>query len=322
MQTRKLTFKVFRFNAATDVLPTYKSYTLEVRQDEVVLDILNRIKWEQDGSLSYRRSCRHGICGSCAIKVSGKSILACKENVFALADLFDGNLVIEPSSTKRAVKDLIIDKKDFWSKYEKVKPYLIASIDEHPVKENLISPEVAAKIEDADYCIQCGVCYYACPVVEVNPDYLGPAALAKTYRFTADVRDSAKKKRLMLVDQPGMGVWDCVKCNECAEACPKGVDPIGKITHLHNQLFEEGVAADSVAARHAVVFKNTIRKHGIIDEAEVVRYSEGTLGVMKHACEAFSMLTHGKLPMPWGQAKSEHLDEVKKLVDIASTNKF
>lgn len=323
MQTRKITFKVFRFNATTDVRPTYKSYLLDVRQDEVVLDILNRIKWEHDGTLSYRRSCRHGICGSCAIKVNGKSILACKENTFSLADLFGDELILEPSSTKRAVKDMIIDKQDFWAKYAAVKPYLIAPIDEHPAKENLIAPEVAAKIEDADYCIQCGVCYYACPVVEVNPDYLGPAALAKTYRFTADVRDQAKIKRLTLVDQLGQGVWDCVKCYECAEACPKGVNPIEKITHLHNQLFEEGVAENNVASRHAVGFKHSIKKHGFLDETELVRYSEGTIGMItKHLPDGLAMMARGKVPMPWQMPKSDKLDEVKKLVEISSTNKF
>ena len=322
MKTRKLTFKVFRFNAETDVLPIYKTYTLDVRQDDVALDILNTIKWEQDGTLSYRRSCRHGICGSCGIKVNGRAILACKENVFALADVFGDELTIEPQSTKRAVKDLIIDKKDFWSKYEAVKPWLEAVIDEHPEIENLIDPHTAHEIDEADYCIQCGSCYYSCPAVNVNPDYLGPAALAKAYRFTADIRDDAKLERLEIVDQTGSGVWDCVKCYECAQACPKGVDPIGKITKLHNQLFEEEVAQNNVASRHAVGFKDSIVRHGLLDEGELVRYSEGNIGVMKHLPEAFAMLAKGKIVMPWNMPKSEKLDEIKKLVEISSTNKF
>lgn len=322
MKTRKLTFKVFRFNAQTDVLPIYQTYTLDVRQDDVALDVLNTIKWEQDGTLSYRRSCRHGICGSCGIKVNGRAILACKENVFALADVFGDELTIEPQSTKRAVKDLIIDKKDFWSKYETVKPWLEAVIDEHPTMENIVDPHTAHEIDEADYCIQCGSCYYSCPAVNVNPDYLGPAALAKAYRFTADVRDDAKLERLEIVDQTGSGVWDCVKCYECAQACPKGVDPIGKITKLHNQLFEEEVAQNNVASRHAVGFKDSIVRHGLLDEGELVRYSEGNIGVMKHLPEAFAMLAKGKIVMPWNMPKSEKLDEIKKLVEISSTNKF
>ena len=116
MEKKKLTFKVFRFNAETDFLPAYKTYELEVNNNELVLDVLDRIKWEKDGSFTYRRSCRHGICGSCAVKVNGKSVLSCKENVFDLVDTFQSDeLIIEPSDTKKAVKDMVIDKKDFLS---------------------------------------------------------------------------------------------------------------------------------------------------------------------------------------------------------------
>ncbi|WP_457598610.1 4Fe-4S dicluster domain-containing protein, partial [Hydrogenimonas sp.] len=174
----------------------------------------------------------------------------------------------------------------------------------------------------ADYCIQCGNCYYACPVVEVNEEYFGPAQFAKAYRFNADVRDNAKTERLEKVREMGPGVWDCVKCFECAEACPKDVDPIEKITKLHNQLFEEGLAQDNVATRHAVGFKHSIVKHGLLDEGELVRYSEGTLGVMKHLPEAIAMFKKGKIVMPWNMPKSEKLDEIKTLVKSSSKVKF
>ncbi len=317
----KLTLKVFRFNAETDYLPHYDTIEMEVDPKEVVLDLLNRIKWEHDGSFTYRRSCRHGICGSCAIKVNGRSTLACKERVVDMVETFGTELILEPVSKKRAVKDMVVDKADFWKKYDAVKPWLVAEIDEHPQMENIIPPSEAEKLEDADYCIQCGCCYYACPVVEVNEDYLGPAAFEKAYRFTADVRDHAKKERLEIVDQLGQGVWDCVKCYECAEACPKHIDPIGKITKLHNQIFEEGVAKSNVATRHAVGFKHSIKKHGILDEGELVLYSEG-FGVFKHIPEALEMFKKGKIVMPWNMPKSKNLDEIKKLVDIASTVKF
>ncbi len=317
----KLTLKVFRFNAETDYLPHYDTIEMEIDPKEVVLDLLNRIKWEHDGSFTYRRSCRHGICGSCAIKVNGRSTLACKERVVDMVDTFGTELVLEPVSKKRAVKDMVVDKGDFWQKYDKVIPWLVAEIDEHPKMENIIPPREAEKLEDADYCIQCGCCYYACPVVEVNEEYLGPAAFEKAYRFTADVRDHAKKDRLEIVDQLGQGVWDCVKCFECAEACPKHIDPIGKITKLHNQIFEEGVAKSNVATRHAVGFKRSIKKHGILDEGDLVLYSEG-FGVFKHIPEALEMFKKGKIVLPWNMPKSKNLDEIKKLVDIASTVKF
>ncbi len=317
-----MTFKVFRFNSETDYLPVYKDYTLEVKPGEVMLDILNRIKWEHDGSFSYRRSCRHGICGSCAIKVNGKATLACKDRVSDLVETFGEDLVIEPQDTKRAIKDMVIDKGDFWKKYNTVQPFLKATIDEAPQKENLVSPEQADEIDEADYCIQCGNCYYSCPSVAVNPDYLGPAALALTYRFNADVRDEAKGERLDTVNQLGSGIWDCVKCFECAEACPKELDPIGKITKLHQQTFQEGMAADNVAVRHAVGFKPSIAKHGLLDEGELVRYSEGNIGVLKHVPVAIKMLKKGKIIPPWKMPKSKNMDEITKLVEIASTAKF
>ncbi len=320
--TKKVNFKVFRFNIETDRLPYYQSYSFNVAQDEVVLDILNKIKWEKDGSFSYRRSCRHGICGSCAIKVNNKPVLSCKERIFDLIETFGYELVFEPQDMKNAIKDMVIDKENFWSKYISVKPYLIAEIETHPKSEYIISKEKADELEEADYCIQCGNCFFACPSVQANGDYIGPAAFLKAFRFNADARDNARRERLDIVNQEGSGVWDCVKCYECAEACPKDLSPIDKITKLHNQIFEEGMAKDNVATRHAVGFKSSIKKHGFLDEGELVRYSEGNLGVLKHVPEAIHMFKNGKLIMPWQMPKSEKLDEVEKLIKSSTTVKF
>lgn len=320
--TKKLTWKVFRFNKATDYLPHYDTIEIEVSKDEVVLDVMNRIKWEHDGSFSYRRSCRHGICGSCAVKVNGKATLACKDNVFKLVEIFGTTLTLEPQNLKRVYKDMVVDKSDFWSKYDAVKPYLIADVEAHPTKENIVSIAEANRLDEADYCIQCGNCYYSCPAVEVNEDYLGPAALTKAWRFNADVRDEATLERLDIVNKLGSGIWDCIKCFECAEACPKELSPISKITSLHLQSFEKGKVENNVASRHAVGFKWSIMKHGILDEGELVRYSEGNIGVMKHIPEAIAMFKKGKIVMPWNMPKSKNLDEIKKLVKSTSTAKF
>ncbi len=320
--TKKLTFKVFRFNKDTDYLPHYDTVEMDVNQDELVLDVMNRIKWEHDGSFSYRRSCRHGICGSCAIKVNQKPTLACKDNVFELVEIFGEELTIEPQDIKRAYKDMVIDKENFWQKYDAVKPFVVTDIDEFPTQENIVSQEEAELIDEADYCIACGNCFYSCPAVEVNSEYLGPMALTKAWRFNADVRDNAQHERLDTLQKLGSGIWDCVKCNECAEACPKELDPIGKITKLHLQTFQEEKSLNNVAVRHAVGFKWSIKKHGILDEGELVRYSEGNFGVIKHIPEAIPMFIRGKLVMPWNMPKSKNLDEIKKLVDIASTVKY
>ena len=319
--TQKVNFKVFRFNADEDYLPYYEDYAMDVTSEEVVLDILNRIKWDHDGSFSYRRSCRHGICGACAIKVNGRSTLACKESMTEMIKIFGNEMTIEPLSKKRAVKDMIIDKGDFWEKHTAIKPYLISDVQEHPEHEHLVTPEEAEELNEADLCIQCGACHYACPVVELNEDFFGPAAFAKAYRFEADVRDDAHTSRLIDLNKEAQGVWDCVKCMECAEVCPKDVDPISKITSLHNMLFQEGVAQHNVATRHAVGFKHSIAKNGVLDEGGLVLYSE-LAGVVKHIPVALKMFRKGKIVPPWGITKSDNLDEIQKLVKSSSTAKF
>ncbi len=318
--TQKVNFKVFRFNADKDYLPYYENYDMEVTSEEVVLDILNRIKWDHDGSFSYRRSCRHGICGICAIKVNGRSTLACKESMNDMVDLFGNELTIEPLSIKRAIKDMIIDKGDFWEKHEAVTPYLVADIDENPTIENLVSSQEANKLDDADLCIQCGACHYACPAVAINEDFFGPAAFAAAYRFSADVRDHSKS-RLADANEEKQGVWDCVKCFECAEACPKEINPIAKITKLHQMAFQEGIAQNNVAVRHAVGFKKSIEKRGVLDEGGLVLYSEGP-SIVKHIPVALRMFAKGKIAMPWAIPTSDNMDEIKKLVESSSTAKF
>ncbi|MEY4503769.1 MAG: hypothetical protein RL154_61, partial [Pseudomonadota bacterium] len=140
-----------------------------------------------------------------------------------------------------------------------------------------------------------------------------PVALAKAYRFTSDIRDHAKKERLSLVNEPKTGIWDCVKCYACTEVCPKGVDPMGKITRLHNQSFAAGVVKDGVASRHSTGFVDSIQKNGFLDNTELVRFSEGNIGALKHIPEAFDMFTHDK--MPWNTPVSKNLDEIKTLVN-------
>jgi len=316
---KKLKIKVFRFNKEQDYLPHYDLFEMDVNQDELVLDIMNRIKWEHDGSFSYRRSCRHGICGSCSVKVNQKPTLACKDNVFELVDIFGEELVIEPQDIKRAYKDMVIDKENFWNKYNSIQPYVVAHIDEFPTMENIITQEKAELLEEADYCISCGNCFYACPVVEVNDEFVGPMALTKAWRFNADVRDDVTSQRLDKLQEIGSGIWDCVKCNECAQACPKELSPIDKITKLHQQTFQEKRSINNVAVRHAVGFKWSIQKHGILDEGELVRYSEGNIGVLKHIPEAIAMFKRGKIVMPWNMPKSKNLSEIQKLVEISST---
>jgi len=339
---KKVTIKAFRFNAETDYLPYYKTYEMNVENHELILDLLNRIKWEHDGSFSYRRSCRHGICGSCSIKVNGKPVLACKENAWDMVNLFGNELIFDPQSKKRVIKDMIIDKKDFWDKHAAVKPFVVTKVTAHPSDhidsehclinplphETIIMQEELDRVLDADYCIQCGNCHYACPALEANEEFFGPAAFVAAYRFTVDPRDSAGDERLEMTAQMGQGVWDCVKCFECAEACPKDVNPIEKITKLHNLQFERNIAQRNIATKHAEGFVRSMKKHGFLDEADIVLYSEGPLGMYKHVKTALKMLKAGKihftdaLPFVDNVPKSKNLDEIKKLIEISQTNKL
>ncbi len=327
-QIKKVTLKTFRFNAETDYLPYYKHYEMEVGKDELILDLLNRIKWEHDGSFSYRRSCRHGICGACAIKVNGRATLACKQNALELVELFGDELLIEPSSTKRAIKDMIIDKSDFWEKHATIKPYVVTEVDPHPQTESKQSIDEFNNFLDSDLCIQCGACHYSCPALEANPDFLGPAALNAAYRYVVDTRDEAGDERLKITAEEGKGVWDCVKCYECAEACPKEIDPIGKIGKLHNLQFERGVAEPNVATRHAEGFLRGMKKTGYLDEADIVTYSEGWLASYKHIGTAMKMMKSGKIhwhsgiPFINSIPKIKNLDEVQKLIEISQNNKL
>ena len=158
---------------------------------------------------------------------------------------------------------------------------------------------------------------------QINDAFIGPAAFAKAYRFEADVRDEAHVERLDVINAEGQGVWDCVKCMECAEVCPKDVNPIEKITKLHNMVFTEGKPLNNIATRHAVYFKDSIAKHGQLNEAGLVIYSEKGYGMYKHLKVGMKMVAKGKAHInPLIVPKSDKLDEIKKLVKISSTAKF
>ncbi|MDR0746737.1 MAG: 4Fe-4S dicluster domain-containing protein [Helicobacteraceae bacterium] len=314
----EVTFNIFRFNAQFDYTPRYQSYQLEVRENEVILDVLNRIKEDIDSTISYRRSCRHGICGSCAVKVNNKAVLACKENVYKLVETFGDALVVDPLDRRLAIKDLIVDKADFWRKYREIKPWQISEIASSPMSENLIPPAVVEWIEGADSCIECGACYYSCPAVRVNERFLGPHALTKLFRFAADIRDTAAIERLDTANIPASGIWDCVKCMECKVVCPKEISPIDKITKLHLQSFVRSRAPNNPATRHSKVFLRSIEKRGRLDENAAVRYSLGLLA-LKHVKTALKMLRRKKLPKE--TAPIEKIDEVKKLIEIARRNR-
>lgn len=267
---KKIIFKIFRYDPDASTLYRYDSFKIECDPFDQLLDILIRIKEEHSPGLAFRKSCRHGICGSCAVKVNNKPVLACKTSVFSLADEFGAELTVDPLEINRVVKDLIIDKDDYWQKYLSIEPY--TSLIEGPEDSAFLKQNIIEAVADADYCIQCGACYYVCPVVKVLPEYLGPSAFTKAYRFEMDPRDYSSE-RLKLVNANDAGVWDCVKCLQCVEACPKGINPFEKITRLHEAGTERVPELDKQRRRHAEGFRLAISQVGFINELVLALYT-------------------------------------------------
>ena len=220
--TMTLTVRVKRFNPETDERPRWDEFEGPAEAMDRALDLLHYVKWHLDGTLTFRKSCAHGICGSDAMKINGENQLACSVLVHDLG-LKDGDTVtFEPLPAAPVVKDLVIDQSRFFEKYRAVMPWLIHE-GQTPEKEYLQSPEQHAVIEDATKCIMCGACTHSCPSTWADPDYLGPAAMLKAFRYVFDSRDTEAEERLKVVDSKD-GLWKCYTIFNCVQACPKGID--------------------------------------------------------------------------------------------------
>lgn len=213
----EVTLKIRRFNPELDLRPYWAEYQIEAEPTDRVLDLLNEVKWEHDGTLSYRRSCGHGICGSDAMRINGVNRLACK----ILVKDMGPQITVEPLGAFRVLKDLIVDMEPFIDAYKDVKPYLINDTPP-PVRERLQSPEERALFDDTTKCILCAACTSSCPIFWTNGRYIGPAAIVNAHRFIFDSRDTAPDEHLRAMEAPS-GVWRCRKAFNCTEACPRGI---------------------------------------------------------------------------------------------------
>ncbi len=225
--------KIARFNPEHgDTKPHYKTYTVEAPLTAKVLDLLHRIKWEQDGSLAFRRSCAHGICGSCAMKINGVNMLSCE----ALLANFRNpkRITVEPLPSLPVIKDLVVDQSDFFAKYEIVKPFLITRTKPTST-ERLQTPKERELIGEAVTCIQCLACTTSCPSNWKNPHFLGPAAILKSYRYTFDSRDEGASERLPVMDTAD-GVWRCHTIFNCVQVCPKFINLTWHISEIKKRL--------------------------------------------------------------------------------------
>jgi fumarate reductase iron-sulfur subunit len=224
--TDRITLRISRYRPEEEEKPTFQEYGVPLRKDWAVLDALNYIKDELDGTLSYRWSCRMGICGSCGMTVNGDPQLTCAA---FLSDYAPGPVTIEPLANFPVIRDLVVELTDFMRKLKAVQPWLIRE-DEQPVAdgEYLQTPAQLEEYKQFSMCINCMLCYSACPVYGLDEDFLGPAAIALAQRYNLDSRDEGEHRRLTVLSQP-QGVWGCTFVGECSRACPKGVDPAGAI---------------------------------------------------------------------------------------------
>jgi fumarate reductase iron-sulfur subunit len=231
-----VTLEVFRYHPETDTAPRFQSYQVPFRADWVVLDALNYIKDTEDGTLTFRWSCRMGVCGSCGMMVNGEPKLTCAA---FLKDYYPKPIRVEPLANFPVIRDLVINLDDFLHKMKELKTWLIPKEDKSvSAGEYLQTPAELAKYKQFSMCINCMLCYAACPVYGLEPRFLGPAAIALAHRYNLDSRDGASQERAETIAS-SEGIWECTFVGECTQVCPKKVDPAGAIQQAKVQSTQE-----------------------------------------------------------------------------------
>ncbi len=214
----QVTLKIKRYNPEKDKAPWWGEYKIEAEPTDRLLDALNFVKWHLDGTLTYRRSCAHGICGSDAMQINGANRLACKVLLRNLGQ----TITVEPLRGYRVIKDLLVDMDSFLAKYRSIKPFLMTQSPQ-PEKERLQSPEDRERFDDTTKCILCGCCTSGCPSFWANGEYVGPASIVNAHRFLFDSRDEGTVERIELLNTLD-GVWRCRTIFNCVEACPRDIN--------------------------------------------------------------------------------------------------
>lgn len=236
--TRRIVLRVFRYSGEPGDSARFDTFALDVPAGTTVLNALFEIQQAHDPSLAFPFSCRGAVCGSCGMTIDGRCALACRTQLWSLPG---DEVVIEPLPNLDVVRDLIVDLRPFWENYRSVRPWLHEQIQRAesealPERENLQKPRHMQRIEQYTNCILCACCYGACPVLKRQPEYLGPAAMAKLERFVGDTRDRRSLEVLDEVDSEGGGVWGCDTVFRCIDACPKDVRPTDGIAALRRRL--------------------------------------------------------------------------------------
>lgn len=327
----KVRFNIVRQTQNTS--PHIQTYTLDVEAGQTILDCLNLIKWEQDGTLAFRKNCRNTICGSCAMRINGRSALACKENVGSeverlqqIANSTFGNspqdsipeFTIAPMGNMPVIKDLVVEMASFWDHLEAVDPYVSTEARNIPEREFLQTPEERSKLDQTGNCILCGACYSECNAREVNPEFAGPHALAKAYRMVADSRDTNTEERLEKYNQGTFGVWGCTRCYYCNSVCPMGVAPMDQIGKIKEEILDRNDAQTSRSIRHRKVLIDLVKQGGWIDERKfgiqvVGNYLRDIKGLLSLGPLGLRMIVRGKFPLSF--EPSEGTQTIRSLIE-------
>ncbi len=308
----KIKFKIKRANpvgAGESSEPYVQAYMVDAEEGMTVLEALMKIADEQDPTLSFRKSCRSAICGSCAMEINGFSRLACSTQVIPEWRKM-GDMVIGPLSNHGVAKDLVVDFDPFWKKMEKVMPFLVPRED---AGEVAMSAGDEKAIDGSQKCIMCGCCNSECNALEVDPRYAAPAALAKAWRFVGDVREGAAPERLAKLSLEH-GMWDCVRCVHCTQYCPKDVNPLKAIEMLRSRAMKEGIV-DNHGAKHVSSMTDSVKKFGRLDEAAMTWRTLGFLRSLGMIPLGIKMEVHGKMPLPHLFPQIEKIEEVRAIYD-------
>src|SRR5712691_11590040 len=304
--------KIWRYDSSTGER-ALKEYEVDAPEWVTLLDVLDLIKDRVDGTLSYRKSCRMMICGSCGMRMDGAAVLACKTRMKPIVD--EGRVpTISAMGNLPIVKDLVVDMAPFWQKIRAMKPWLQPGYDEVQEKERIVSQQQMNVIHKEALCIMCGCCVSECNSMESDPEFLGPAALAKGMRFVGDPRDQADIERLNTYNEEH-GIWDCTRCYFCNERCPKGVDPRDAIAKLGAESIKQGIDHD-LGAKHAKWFVTSAKTTGWLRETELVPKTQGIITAIKETKFALSLARRGKVPPPVPPHVADRVGEARKLYHL------
>ena len=282
------TLKIRRYDPETGDTAFWHDYDVEVAPERSVLDGILYAKDHEDASIAIRCSCRAAICGSCGVRINGKSALACNTRISdAAAQAGPENaIVVEPMGNMPVIKDLIVDMDAVhWKKIRRVVPWLLPE-GPPPEREYIVPPEAMIDVTQTMACIQCGVCVSACLSLEVDPEFVGPAALAKAYRFVGDPRDGQTEERLRDLAEDPHGMYDCTHCFACVEVCPKDVAPMNQIMRLRRRATGDFEIKDrNNGYGHEKAFVDMIEKWGTLHEAQMLPRSFGDGSMIKGQTE-------------------------------------